>query len=108
MVEAEQDNTEEIEVADYFVVALKMLEFEKKGERVWFSKLVESLSETFSRGKVAELLNTLEDWPVVSSEYGETSSGHAGRLYYLTEEGKEKMLGIKNSTDGRKIKIIED
>jgi len=53
-------------------------------------------------------LNTLEDWLIVNSEYGETFSGHAGKLYYLTEEGKEKMLGIRNSTDGQEIKIIED
>jgi len=36
MVEVKQDNTEEIEVADYFVVALKMLEFEKKENEFGF------------------------------------------------------------------------
>ena len=91
----------EVKLADYFVVALKMLELEEKGERVWFSKLVESLSETFSREEVAKSLNTLEDWLLVSSEYGETSPDHAGRLYYLTEEGRKQMIKIR-----RKIKII--
>ena len=92
-----KDDAEKIEVADYFVVALKMLEFEKKGERVWFSKLVESLSGTFSRNEVAKSLNTLEDWLLVSKKYGETSPDHAGMLYYLTEEGKSKMVEIRDA-----------
>ena len=100
----------EIKLADYFVVALKMLEFEENGERIWFSKLVKSFDkiQEISRETVAKSLNTLEDWLLIGSEYGETIPGHAGRLYYLTEEGEEKILEIKNSIAGRKIKIISE
>ena len=104
--EDEQGSEEEVKLADYFIVALKMLEFEEKGEHIWFSKLVESLSGTFSRNEVAKSLNTLEDWLLVSKEYGETSPDHAGMLYYLTEEGEEKMKEVRDSIGGRKIKII--
>ena len=95
--EDEQDSKEEVKLADYFVVALEMLEFEEKGEHIWFSKLVESLSGTFSRNEVAKSLNTLEDWLLVSKKYGETSPDHAGMLYYLTEEGKSKMVEIRDA-----------
>lgn len=100
----------EIKLADYFVVALKMLEFEENGERIWFFKLVKSFDEIqeISRGTVAKSLNTLEDWLLISKEYGETSPEHAGMLYFLTEEGKEQMTKIKDSVNGRKVKIIED
>ena len=109
MVEAKQDDKkeekqdiEEVEIADYFIVALKMLEFEENGERVWFSKLVKSFAGTLgiSREVVAISLNTLEDWFLIGSGYGKTSPGHAGMLYYLTEEGKKQMIKIRDSVDG--------
>ena len=108
--EDEQDSKGEVKLADYFVVVLKMLEFEEKGERIWFSKLVKSFNEVpeISRETVAISLNTLEDWFIVKGGYGETSSGHAGMLYYLTEEGKEKIKEVKDSMGGRKIKIITE
>jgi len=89
VVEFVQENKEPIEVIDFIVLMQKILEFEEKGKRISFSKLVESLTEKFSKGKVAELLSTLEGWFVVSSEDGEISLGHAEALYYLTEKGKK-------------------
>ena len=93
---------EQVELADYLVVALKMLEFEENGERVWFSKLVESLGETFSGGGVAVSLNILRDcdWLLIDNKYVEPSTGYTEMLYYLTKNGKEKMTEIRDFING--------
>ncbi|MDF1498600.1 MAG: hypothetical protein P1P85_04595 [Patescibacteria group bacterium] len=56
MVEFVQENKEPIKAFDFVELMQKILEFEEKGKRISFSKLVESLSKKFSKGKVAELL----------------------------------------------------
>jgi len=33
-------------------------------------------------------LNTLSDWGIVKTEYGETEAGRAGRFYYVSGEAQ--------------------
>jgi len=67
-------------------VACKIYEFHLKGERVWFSKLVESLAGILTKNEVAHCICTLEDWMIIYGEYGKTAEGRAGRLILIDED----------------------
>ena len=43
-------------------VACKIYEFHLKGEKVWFSKLVESFAGILTKNEVAHCICTLEEW----------------------------------------------
>ena len=70
-----------------FKVAAEIFRFEKKGEKVWFTKLERSLgmpSSTLSRA-----LRRLFDSGIVKAEFGETETGRAGRLLYIAGESRD-------------------
>jgi len=72
------------------IVACKIYEFNIiKKDKIWFSKLVESLKHKASPHEILRDLNLLSDWGIVKSQYGETSKGRAGRLYYISSESKD-------------------
>ncbi|MBO8182724.1 MAG: hypothetical protein H0Z28_08030 [Archaeoglobus sp.] len=66
----------------------------EKGEKVWFNKLVELLSDYMSRSTIQKALNVLFDWGIVKGEYGETEKGRAGRLLLIATEHKDTIRKI--------------
>ena len=83
---SERDNKKN-KLADYFVVALKMLEIEKE-ERVLVSKLVKSLR--FSEKKVKGSLEILEEL-----QYIKTVLESEEELCCFTEEGRRRVIKMK-------------
>ncbi|MCK4919090.1 MAG: hypothetical protein KAS01_01760 [Candidatus Pacebacteria bacterium] len=68
--------------------------------------IADLLDEKFSRMKVGIFVDILKKWEIIIDEYGETTSGHAGKKYYLTEIGRSTILEIKESILGKEIEII--
>ncbi|MGE5556722.1 MAG: hypothetical protein ACM3UY_10785 [Methanocella sp.] len=73
-----------------FKIACAILKFNKKGEKIWFTKLRDSLEkEGIGQSTVMNALRTLFDWGIVKAEYGETEKGRPGRLLYVAGEAKQ-------------------
>jgi len=70
------------------VVACKIWDFQKEGEKVEFIKLVKGLKGLVSKSTVLTALDTLSDWGIIKTEFGETEAGRAGRLYYVSGEAE--------------------
>ena len=59
-----------------------------------FSLLLEDFGSALSKSGMLGSLNTLNDWSVIKTEYGELKSGRAGRLYSISGES---MLTVKTT-----------
>ena len=70
------------------VVACKIYEYQQESDRVEFAKLVEGLKGLVSKSTILNALDTLSDWGIVKTEFGETEAGRAGRLYYISGEAE--------------------
>ena len=71
------------------VVACKIYEHQTtEGAGVEFMKLVRSLDGIVSKSSILNAVNTLSDWGIVKTEFGETEAGRAGRLYYVSGEAE--------------------
>ncbi len=71
-----------------FKVAAEIYKYNSRGEKVWFTKLAESLKGEMSSSTVMKALRRLFDWGIVKAEFGETDTGRAGRLLYIAGESK--------------------
>lgn len=73
-----------------FKVACAILDFNKKGEKIWFTKLCDALEKVgIGKSTVMNALRTLFDWGIVKAEYGETDKGRPGRLLFVAGEAKQ-------------------
>jgi len=71
------------------VVACKVYELQTQDlTGVEFMRLVTELDGIVGKSTVLNALNTLSDWGVVKTEYGETEAGRAGRFYYVSGEAE--------------------
>lgn len=70
------------------VVACKIYEYQLESDRVEFTKLVEGLRGLVAKSTILNALDTLSDWGIVKTEFGETEAGRAGRLYYISGEAE--------------------
>lgn len=64
-------------------VACEIWHFQAIGERIWYSKLIESLSWCMNKNDISHSILTLCDWGIVFGEYGATEKGRAGRLWFI-------------------------
>ncbi len=71
-----------------FIVAVKIFDYNQKGENVWYSKLVESLLEIVSRNTIKNALDTLLEWKIITFEYGETDKRKASKLFLINSDCK--------------------
>jgi len=67
------------------IVACEIYHFNFHLERIWFTKLCDSLKTHMSTNDISESLDTLSDWMIVEGNYGETEKGRAGYLYRVCE-----------------------
>lgn len=72
-----------------FKVACEISRLNEKNEKVWFTKLRDSLVDDMTQSTLMNALRTLFDWGIVKAEYGETGAGRAGRLLYVAGESKQ-------------------
>ena len=75
-------------ISSDLIVACTIHELHEEGGPADFGTLVERLDGVLSKTTVANALNTLSDWGIIKTEYGETSKKHAGRLYSISGESK--------------------
>ena len=86
------------------VVACKIYEFQKNNEAVEFGNLVKALNGLVSKSTVLSALNTLSNWGIVSSEFGATKAGRAGRSYSISGEAYTM---VKETYDQYWNKVLE-
>lgn len=72
-----------------FKVACEISRFNDKNEKIWFTKLRDSLAGEITQSTLMNALRTLFDWGIVKAEYGETEKGRAGRLLYVAGESRQ-------------------
>jgi DNA-binding HxlR family transcriptional regulator len=72
-----------------FKVACEIYRFNEKEEKVWFTKLKDSLEGEMVQSTLMNALRTLFDWGIVKAEYGETEKGRAGRLLFVAGESRQ-------------------
>jgi hypothetical protein len=70
-------------LSDDLKVACEIWHYQAKGERVWFTKLVDSLAWCMDKNTVSHSMDTLCDWMIMYGEYGATEKGRAGRLFFI-------------------------
>ena len=80
-------------------VACMIYDFKKRGiDEVEYSQLVDSFSNASSGGlskpTILRSLNTLSQWGVVKTIFGETSRGRAGRLFSVSGESESMIREI--------------
>jgi DNA-binding PadR family transcriptional regulator len=68
------------------VVACFTYHSQKEEVGVPFSKLVGELEGAVSKSTILNALNTLSQWGVINTEFGELDSGRAGRIYSVSGE----------------------
>lgn len=86
------------------VVACQVYKLQEDGKKAGFSELAEGLKGKVSKTTILTALNTLSDWGIVSTEFGVTTAGRAGRLYYISGEAE---LMIKETCDKFWNKVVE-
>jgi predicted transcriptional regulator len=73
-----------------FKVACAIFSFNKKDEKIWFTKLCGSLEKDgIAKSTVLNALKTLFDYGIVKAEYGETEKGRPGRLLFVAGEATQ-------------------
>lgn len=79
-----------------FKVAAEIYHCQINGQLVWYTKLVSLLEGEISKNTVSKSLDTLFDWGIVKSEYGETENGRAGKLLMITNESEPIIRDLYN------------
>lgn len=75
-------------LSNEFKVATEIYRCEINGELIWYNKLVKDLEAEMSKNTVSKALDTLFDWGIIESEYGETQRGKPGKLLRVSDESK--------------------
>ncbi len=96
---------EEIKIVYYFVVALKILEFQEKGEPIWLSKLTEELKDKLTKTDIERALGSLYNWFIVKSSYGEYEPGKAGLMFTVCGDAIGVVQEIRDRAKGKEIVI---
>jgi len=68
------------------IVATYVYDCQLKGDRVWFTKIVEHLS--LDKHQISHAIDECFDWGILYGEYGETIPGRGGRLLMVDEDAK--------------------
>lgn len=86
-------------------VAEEILKYNKKGEPIWFTKLVELLSSEMSKPEICRAIDYLYfDLMIVEIYSGQTKPGHAGFLYYLREGDRPPIEEISEQSQTAGLK----
>lgn len=84
-------------------MAAEIYRFNSENEKVWFTKLAESLKHEVAPSTIHRALDALADWGIVKVEYGETDTGRAARLLVIAGEAEETIsLVYKKYWKGRR------
>jgi hypothetical protein len=64
-------------------VACEIWHYQELGERLWFTKIVDSLAWCMDKKTISHSMDTLCDWGIICGEYSETEKGRVGRLFLI-------------------------
>ena len=78
-----------------FQVCLKIYEFNQKGEKIWFSKLVKEMNGTPTQSTISKSLDKLFDRGMIDGEW-ERVDGYWTRTLKVTGEFTGFVRGIYN------------
>ena len=73
------------------VVACQIYELQENGTRAEYAKLTEKLKGLVGESTIPSLLRSLADWGIITTEFGKTEQGRAGRFYFISGEASEMM-----------------
>ena len=82
-----------------FLICLKIFEANQKGEKIWFSKLVEMMRGKISLSTVSKSLDRLFDRGMVDGDW-EKVDGRWTRTLKITGEFSGFVEGLYNATEG--------
>jgi len=85
---AETGDVKKNPLSSEFMVACEIKRLHKKGEKVWYNKLLDTMDKKLSKMTISKAINTLFDWGIIKGEYGETTPGRAGRLLLISNEAE--------------------
>ena len=68
----------------------------KRKEKAWYTKLEPMMKENMSGATLSRVLKYLESWGNSKAQYGETETGRAGKLYYISNEDNETIELLYN------------
>lgn len=78
-----------------FKVAVAIYEMtEVAHEKAWSNKLQRVLDSYMSSSTVSRMLRFLESWHIIKAQYGETETGHPGKLYYISNEDQDAIKSL--------------
>ncbi|MFA5760344.1 MAG: hypothetical protein WC877_01125 [Dehalococcoidales bacterium] len=69
------------------IVACHVYDCQMKGERVWFTKIVENF-KLLDKWQISHAIDECFDWGILYGEYGETVPGRGGRLLMVDHDAK--------------------
>ena len=68
------------------VVSTLIHHLQLKRKKATFSRLLTEFNGALSRSGLHNSLNALSDWGVISTSFGKTEAGRAGRIYTISGE----------------------
>jgi DNA-binding transcriptional ArsR family regulator len=87
-----------ITVSDDFKICLKIWEFNRNNEKIWFSNLVEEMSGSLTQSSISRPLDKLFDHGIVESRW-ENVDGYWTRTLNITEDISGFTKGLSNVTN---------
>lgn len=87
-----------ITVSDDFKICLKIWEFNRNNEKIWFSNLVEEMSGSLTQSSISRSLDKLFDRGIVESRW-ENVDGCWTRTLNISEDISGFTKGLSNVTN---------
>jgi len=83
------------------LILFTIYEYQKNGEVASFEKINNKLQNVVPKGVIINILNELEDYGLIESEFGEVGDGRAGRLYSVSPDVESIVLRGLTGLTGR-------
>ena len=77
-------------------VAVELYDMERHNEPAWFTRVVQRLDGILSYDDISNAFDMLQDFGVISGEYGAIEHGRAAYRFSLTEHGHIKIEEVYN------------
>jgi len=82
-----------------FQVCTKIYEFNKKGEDIWFSKLVKALNGSISQSTISKSIDRLSDRGMIEGDWKKVDGSRWTRTFKITGEFEGFVKGLYDITE---------
>ena len=82
------------QLSNDFKVAVRILDYNKKGEPVWFAKLVEDMKEEVSKVTISKNIDKLFDLGIINGDWEKLSNGKWVRTFQIAGEASSLIESI--------------